>query len=99
MACEGRGEFEGARIVLFADSSFFTNEYMQRARANLPLFTNAINWLAARETQLDIGPKVPYESRVDILPEEAHRIAFYVLLVIPGAAALLGVVVWWFRRR
>jgi len=100
LSCEGKGSFRGSRLVLFADSFFYSNRALQvGSRGNLLLFTNSINWLAARETQLDIGPKLPYESRVELLPEEIHGIGFYVMVVIPAVALLLGLVVWWFRRR
>jgi len=100
IACAGQGPLEGARLVLFADTYFYTNDGVQRfGRGNLLLFTNSVNWLASREVQLEIGPKYPYESRVELFPGEYIRIGFYVLLIIPAAAALLGIVVWWFRRR
>jgi hypothetical protein len=100
LSCTGQGAFDGARLVLFAETFFYTNLGVQRGgRGNLLLFTNSVNWLASREVQLEIGPKYPYESRVELFPGEYSRIGFYVLLVIPAAAALLGIVVWWFRRR
>ena len=100
VSCQGQNEYARSRMVLFADASFFTNYGMQRGgRGNLLLFTNSINWLAAREKQLDIGPKVPFESRVELYQDEYRQISFYVILYIPIAAALLGLVVWWFRRR
>jgi len=100
VSCEGQGELAGSRLVLTAESIFCTNQGLQMGgRGNLLFFTNSVNWLAAREVQLEIGPKVLYESKLEIFPEEYHRIGIYVMLVIPAAAALLGIVVWWFRRR
>jgi len=97
--CEGRGDFKGSRLVLFAGSWFFTNNGLATSRGNYLLFLNAVNWLASRQVQLAIGPKTPFESRVELFPDEYHRIGFYIMVIIPGAAALLGLVVWWFRRR
>ncbi len=100
ISCQGQNEYAQSRMVLFADAFFFTNNGMQMGGSgNLLLFTNSINWLAAREKQLDIGPKVPFESRVELYQDEYRQISFYVILYIPIAAALLGLVVWWFRRR
>jgi len=99
ISCQGQEEYAQSRMVFFADASFYTNWGIQKGRGNLLLFTNSINWLAAREKQLDIGPKVPFESRVELFQDEYRQISFYVILYIPIAAALLGIVVWWFRRR
>jgi hypothetical protein len=65
----------------------------------LDLFTNAVNWLAARENLLEIPPKSLYVSQVDLSEEEYHQIGLYVVIIIPGIAALAGLVVWWLRRR
>lgn len=99
ISCQGQNEYAQSRMVFFADASFFTNWCLQRGGGNLLLFTNSINWLAAREKQLDIGPKVPFESRVELYQDEYQQIGLYVMLFIPLAAAILGLVVWWFRRR
>jgi hypothetical protein len=101
ISSEAAGEFAGARMVFFGDTFFYSNYGIQEVgtRGNLILFVNSINWLAERELQLEIGPKVPFESRVELLPDETRSISIYVLAVIPAAAALLGLVVWWFRRR
>lgn len=99
VACEGQGPVEGARLVFFADTYFYSIHYMQSARANEPLFMNAVNWLAAREYLLDIPPKTSYESRVDLTEGEYNDIGLYVVIIIPAAAALLGFLVWWLRRR
>ena len=70
VVCEGQGPVEGARLVFFADTYFYTMEFMRSAQANEPLFMNAVNWLAEREYLLDVAPKTPYESRVDLTEEE-----------------------------
>jgi hypothetical protein len=99
VSCEGRGPVEGARMVFFADAYFYTNAPIRRAPANLELFTNAVNWLAARENLLEIPPTSLFVSQVDLTEEEYHQIGLYVVIVIPGIAAVLGLVVWWLRRR
>ena len=99
LVCEGQDEYKGSRLALFAESLFFTNGGLGGSRGNYLLFTNAINWLTSREAQLEIGPKTPYESRVELFPGEYHEIGLYIMIYIPCVAALLGLLVWWFRRR
>ena len=99
VSCEGSGAVEGARMIFFADTYFYTNDSTNNYPANLDLFKNSLNWLAAREYLLDIPPKTPEVSRVDLMEDEYHRIGFYVLFFIPALAVFLGIAVWWLRRR
>lgn len=99
VACSGKEAYADAKMVFFAETHFYTNEFRQRAKANMPIFSNSLNWLAARDYLLSIPPKTPYESRVDLTEEEFNEIGLYVVLIIPCVAALLGVAVWWLRRR
>lgn len=98
LSCQGRGPYADSRLVVFADTFFYTNEVAPRS-GGLLLFTNTVNWLASREIQLEIGPKVPFESRAEIFPDDYSNIMIVVILLIPGCAAVFGFLVWWFRRR
>jgi len=103
VSCEGKDALKDSRMVFFADTNFYTRDgttrFMRAGSANLPLFVNAVNWLAQREYLLAIPPMTPYESRVDLTEEEYGEIGTFVMGVIPGAAALLGFLVWLLRRR
>ena len=62
-------------------------------------FISAINWLGEREALVGIPPKAVKNLNLNI-PEDAVSKLFYVLiLAIPGVCALLGFLVWWWRRR
>ena len=97
-ACMGKDLYEGSRLVFFTDTYFYTNKPVKEEGNGL-LFVNAMNWLAARENLLEIPSKTPFVSRVDLTEDEYHEIGFYVVLVIPALAMVLGILVWWFRRR
>jgi hypothetical protein len=101
VSCEGHDTVKGARLVFLADTYSYTNDPVRNGRVltGLDLFTNAVNWLAARENLLEIPPKSLYVSQVDLTEEEYHQIGLYVVIIIPGIAALAGLVVWWLRRR
>jgi len=87
-----------ARLVVFGDSDFATNGYF-RLYGNGDLFLNVINWLAADEESISIRPK---EARMSplILNSEQEGAFFWVYVVIlPGAALLVGLGAWQWRRR
>jgi ABC-type uncharacterized transport system involved in gliding motility auxiliary subunit len=100
-----RSEEEGAaddaspgRLVVFGDSDFATNEYIDALR-NRDLFVNSINWLAGDVEQITIRPNVSRASSVQMSQDDVRRIQYLSLFVLPEAIAIFGVVMWWQRRR
>lgn len=96
-AAAGAEEKKTARLVVFGDSDFATNEYLD-ALHDRDLFLNAINWLAGEVESITVRPNVSRASTFD-MSEDAFRFLQYLsLLVVPEAIAVLGVFVWWSRR-
>lgn len=93
---------EPARSVVASGASFLGNPLLgpsEGGPANMDLALGAINWLAQRDAALEARPRELFESRVQLTEGEAGTLWLYVLLVMPLAGALLGVLVWWSRRR
>jgi ABC-type uncharacterized transport system involved in gliding motility auxiliary subunit len=86
------------RIVAFGDSDFLTNASIQ-SLGNMTLGLNAINWLAKREAALGIPPRAPEQVQLFLSAAQMRTVTLVSLLGLPGAAILLGVAVWWRRRR
>ena len=86
------------RLVVFGDSDFATNEYIENYR-NRDLFLNAVNWLVGDDDAIAIRPNLSRASRFDFSTEDYVAIQYFSLLVLPQAIALMGVLVWWGRRR
>jgi ABC-type uncharacterized transport system involved in gliding motility auxiliary subunit len=86
------------RIVAFGDSDFLTNASIENL-GNLTLGLNAINWLAKREAVLGIPPREPEQVQLFLSAAQMRTVTLVSLLGLPGAAVLLGVAVWWRRRR
>jgi hypothetical protein len=85
------------RLVVIGDSDFITNEKIA-TMGNATLFLNIVNWLTSRENLIAIGPKMPEQTRVRLNAAQMRSI-FWMFGALPVFGLLLGVVVWWRRRR
>lgn len=86
------------RIVVFGDSDFATNEYLGALR-NRDLFVNSINWLAGDVEQITVRPNLSRSSSFQMTQDEFRIIQYLSLFVLPEAIAVVGVIVWWLRRK
>jgi ABC-type uncharacterized transport system involved in gliding motility auxiliary subunit len=89
-------EASGARIVVYGDSDFMADYEISNA-GNLVLAMNTINWLAAREQALGIPPREVEQVSLFLSQQQLRTILLITLLAMPGAAIVLGILVW--RRR
>lgn len=95
-AAAGDAAAGGARLVVFGDSDFLTDVDIANA-GNSVLALNAFNWLGAREDLLGIPPREVEQVSLFLNQQQMRTILLLVLVVMPGAAILAGVLVW--RRR
>lgn len=86
------------RVVVFGDSDFATNEYIDALR-NRDLFVNAVNWLAGDVEQIAVRPNVSRASTFQMTQAEFRTIQTLSLFLLPEAIAVFGVVTWWLRRK
>ena len=88
----------GGRLVVFGTGDLPVNNRIVNA-GNLNLFLNAVNWTVDRDTQLNI-PARPIERFQLALSADAFlKLRYALLFVLPGIAGLLGLAVYWARRR
>jgi ABC-type uncharacterized transport system involved in gliding motility auxiliary subunit len=95
-ATEG-AERKPGRLVVFGDSDFATNEYLDALR-NRDLFVNSINWLAGEVESISLRPNVSRASSFQMSQDQFRFLQFVSLLVVPEVIAVVGVLVWWSRR-
>ena len=86
------------RLVVFGTADLVTNNRFQGAPGNYNLFLNAINWAVDRDTQLNIPPRPVEKFQLALSQQELLRLRYCLLLLVPGTAALLGLMVYWSRR-
>jgi ABC-type uncharacterized transport system involved in gliding motility auxiliary subunit len=93
----GGMEREGMRMVVYGSSSFVGNGNMKGG--NVDLFMNSLNWLVKRQHLIGIAPKTPREFSLTLDAFQLRSIVFSQVIVIPGAIAVLGFLVWMRRRK
>jgi hypothetical protein len=86
------------RVVLFGDVDFSTNRLLG-ALYNEDLVMNAVYFLANREDEIVIRPKVEDLYQAPLIPEKTFAAFNSIALLIPEAILVLGLVAWYRRRR
>jgi len=97
----------GARLVVLGDTSFLSNRNLDRfafaSHTHLDLFRNSLNWLLEREALIRISPR-RYEgfrrlTQLDITDRAIRLVMWGGMMGMPLAVLLLGLAVWFIRRR
>jgi hypothetical protein len=83
---------------VFGCADFITNNRIS-AGGNLTIAISAINWLVDRDTQLNIAAKPIEKFQLALSQQELLRLRYSLLFALPAAFALLGIIVYWTRRR
>ena len=85
------------RLVVFGTRDLVTNNRLSTT-GNFTIFLNAVNWTVDRDTQLKIPARPIERFQLSLSGQQMLRLRYALLLVLPGAAALLGLAVYWTRR-
>lgn len=88
----------GARVVVFGSAASLSSLVADRG-ANELLAAAALAWLSGRTQSLDIGAKTPEQLRLIMTQGQMQQVFVLCVLVLPGALAMLGGLLWWRRRR
>jgi ABC-type uncharacterized transport system involved in gliding motility auxiliary subunit len=88
-----------ARMVVFGDSDFATNQLVRANSTNAMLLANSLNWLVERESLLGIPPRKTEQVRLNLTAGELRTVYVLTLLLLPGLAVGTGIYVHFRRRR
>ena len=88
---------DASRIVLIGDSDFIANDRL--AGGAQDLFLNALHWVLGNEQWTQSLPKPIHEIRIALTRRQLSRMFWVLTAAIPGVVLLLGISVWWRRRK
>ena len=88
----------GGRLVVIGSGDIFSNRRLGDS-GGLALCLSAVNWSVDRDDQLRIPPRPIERFQLSLSQEELAKLRLGLLLLLPGAVALLGLTVYWTRRR
>jgi len=91
-ALGGSADRDKARLVVFGDSDFATNDYFGQ-HANGELVVSSLKWLVEGEDKLNIPVKMPRSNPVNLIGSEGDTILWLSVFVLPLVVALSGMVV------
>lgn len=87
----------GGRLVVFGTGDLIANNRVADV-ANQNIFLSAVNWTVDRDTQFNIPARPIERFQLSLSAGELTRLRYSLMLALPGAAALLGLIVYWTRR-
>lgn len=86
------------RLVVIGTGDIVSNSRIVNT-GNENFFLGAVNWAVDRDTQLNVPARPIERYQLSLNQKELLRLRYSMLLILPGAAALLGLIVYWTRRR
>lgn len=89
-------DVKGGRLVVFGNTDIISNHRI-RSIGNIMLILNTINWCLDREQLLAIQPRPVEEFHLLLSRQELTQLSL-VLLSLPGAVAICGIMIYWIRK-
>lgn len=87
-----------SRLVVFGNGAFILDGIVE-SESNEDLYANALLWLVDREQDIGIGPK-PVASRQITLNDRRKSVVLWVCWFgLPGIGVLVGIGLWFVRRK
>jgi hypothetical protein len=94
---DDRIDVDSSRMIAVGNSSFIFNEAM--TNEDLDFFLSGVNWLLDRNSMIGIAPKTVRNFALNLSEAQIGDLSMLTLIVIPGSAALLGLLSWLKRRK
>jgi ABC-type uncharacterized transport system involved in gliding motility auxiliary subunit len=86
------------RIVAFGSADFAANGRL-RAGANAAIVFSTLNWLVDRDALPNVPARSVERFQLALSHDQLRNLRYTLFFAVPGAAALLGLLVYWTRRK
>ncbi len=87
----------GGRLVVFGAGDFVSNQRIG-SLGNMPVFLGAVNWTVDRDQQVNVAPRPIEKFQLSLSSGDFMKLRYALLLGLPGATLVLGLLVYWTRR-
>ena len=96
---DARVKVETSRLVVVGNGELLSDKsYRLSEGLSADFAMNTLNWLLDREEMIGIPAKEKKQTVMTLNESQMNRLKTFVLLIIPGLAALCGMANWWARR-
>jgi ABC-type uncharacterized transport system involved in gliding motility auxiliary subunit len=85
------------RLVAFGSADWIANGRLG-VIGNLTFFMSAVNWTTDRDVALNVPARPVSRFQLSLPAQQLRRLRYSLIFVLPGLAAVLGLVVYWTRR-
>lgn len=86
------------RMIVFGNSDFVSNGRIN-SLGNLTFMMNTINWAIDRDNLINIPPRPIDKIQLVLSGEQVAQLRITLLGILPGIVALMGITVYWIRRK
>lgn len=93
---DDRVEIQTARMIVVGSSQFILDSEIKPA--SLDFVLGSVNTLLDRARLAGVAPKTVTHFNLELTQSQLATLALFSLVVIPGCAAVLGLLTWWRRR-
>jgi ABC-type uncharacterized transport system involved in gliding motility auxiliary subunit len=97
-SADERVQTNSARLVVVTNASFIQDTAITQDQQALDFISGSVNWLLSREQLIGIAPKVPKTVTFSLDENAMRNLRWLILVLLPLIPAVLGFVVWWYRR-
>ncbi len=87
----------GGRVIAFGSADWIANARLG-VIGNLTLFMSSVNWATDRDVDLSVPIRPISKFQLSLNQSQLRHLRYSLFLLLPGAAALLGTIVYWTRR-
>jgi hypothetical protein len=85
------------RLIVVGTGDLISNSRVANEGV-LVFLLGAVNWMVDRDRQLNIPARPIDRFQLSLTPRELQDLHYSLMLLLPGAAAVLGLIVYWTRR-
>lgn len=103
---EGDEELGAPALLLVGDSDFAKNKMISVKQGgslvflgNIDFFLNSAAFLTGSESKISIRPKPQNEENLTLSRQEATQVMIFVQFIMPGLFVIIGIIVWYTRRK